>query len=267
MGEAHWTQSLFVDNAALFLPFLERLKERAEAEAVIISETLSDLGVAQGGKVLDVACGVGRHALPLAKRGYSVLGCDISELYVGIASREAAGTGTNARFVVADVRDLRRAVASEGPFDAFLNMFTSFGYYGETEDLRLLQDLHAMASPDAVLILEAMNRDFLLAHFEPESMEEAANIQLHQRRRLDPQTSWMEANWRFCEKRPLARKLRLELEVRHRVYGFNDLSDLLAQAGWADARGFSVGKGSEAPVRLTPDSLRMWVVARAGRNR
>ena len=77
----------------------------------------------------------------------------------------------------------------------------------------------------------------------------------------------MEANWRFCEKRPLARKLRLELEVRHRVYGFNDLSDLLTQAGWADARGFSVGKGSEAPVRLTPDSLRMWVVARAGRNR
>ena len=120
MGEAHWTQSLFVDNAALFLPFLERLKERAEAEAVIISETLSDLGVAQGGKVLDVACGVGRHALPLAKRGYSVLGCDISELYVGIASREAAGTGINARFVVADVRDLRRAVASEGPFRRLL---------------------------------------------------------------------------------------------------------------------------------------------------
>ena len=59
----------------------------------------------------------------------------------------------------------------EDPFDAVVNMFTSHGYYGYDDDLRFFQALHGLAAPDAVLVIETLNRDFILRNFIPIGIE------------------------------------------------------------------------------------------------
>jgi 2-polyprenyl-3-methyl-5-hydroxy-6-metoxy-1,4-benzoquinol methylase len=58
-------------------------------------------------KILDVGCGTGRHAVELAKRGYEVVGLDLSETLLGKARAKAAEAGVRIDFIRADARDLR----------------------------------------------------------------------------------------------------------------------------------------------------------------
>ena len=98
----HWTRKLFVENARLYLPFLEHGKERADGEVDALTRLFAEFGVPDGGRVLDLACGVGRHSVPLAKRGYEVTGVDISPLFIEKAREYAASEGVDARFEVGE---------------------------------------------------------------------------------------------------------------------------------------------------------------------
>lgn len=68
------------------------------------------LGAHGDERVLDLACGTGRHSLELARRGFSVVGVDISAELLEIAEREAEmqanGQPVDASFIQADLRDL-----------------------------------------------------------------------------------------------------------------------------------------------------------------
>ena len=88
-GQKHWTELLFVERPELFLPFLELAEERAPDETRALAELFGRFGVPPEGRVLDVACGIGRHAIPMARRGYRVTGIDLSPPYVEMARRRA----------------------------------------------------------------------------------------------------------------------------------------------------------------------------------
>jgi 2-polyprenyl-3-methyl-5-hydroxy-6-metoxy-1,4-benzoquinol methylase len=65
-------------------------------------------------KILDVGCGTGRHAIELAKRGYSITGIDLSESQIQRAKEKAENVGLKIDFIVADARNL----TFENEFDA-----------------------------------------------------------------------------------------------------------------------------------------------------
>ena len=157
MSETHWTERLFVENAELYLPFLEQARDRAEGEVSALANLLDRSGVPAGARVLDVASGIGRHAVPLAQRGYRVTGIDISPLFVRKAIEYASRAAVEARFVVGDLRDVVTLMAEEAPFDVVLNMFTSHGYYGYDEDLEMFRRLRGLASADGVLVVMTAN--------------------------------------------------------------------------------------------------------------
>lgn len=69
-------------------------------------------------RILDLACGFGRHSLELARRGFSVTGVDITPEYVSFAYALARQDGLNANFICADVRE----VNFHSEFDVVLNM-------------------------------------------------------------------------------------------------------------------------------------------------
>lgn len=71
-----------------------------------------------GERVLDLACGFGRHALELARRGFSVTGVDITPDYIRFAKEQAEKEGLAADFLCADIRELR----FYQEFDAVLSM-------------------------------------------------------------------------------------------------------------------------------------------------
>src|SRR5688572_20947106 len=98
----------------------------AEAETQALAAARLS-GCPEGGELLDVPCGFGRHCVPLARAGYRVTGVDRSGALLEEARRRAGGERWP-KFVQADYRVLPLKDAS---VDAALNLFTSLGYLGD----------------------------------------------------------------------------------------------------------------------------------------
>ncbi len=110
-------------------------------------------GLARGARVLDVPCGTGRHLPLLGRRELAVWGVELSLDYLRQA-RAAAGPAI--RLLRGDMRFLPFPDAS---FEAVFMLFTSFGYFGDEENLELLRELARVLRPDGALVIEVINRD------------------------------------------------------------------------------------------------------------
>ncbi len=263
-GTSHWTHKLFVENAELYLPFLKQGKERALQEAIVLSQLLEEQGVPPNAKLLDVACGIGRHAVLMAQRGYQVSGLDISPRFVENAHEYASEQGGEADFQCGDVLQVASQLGNTAPFDAIVNMFTSHSYYGWDGDLTTFRQLHELSSYSAVLVILTSNRDAIVRKFTPEAMDKAGDIRILQLRTLDLETSTMHNDWEFFEGQNESLKLSLSIHMEHRIYSLHDMKRLLEEAGWTyvKAMGQSDDEASGL-IPLTIDSNVMWVVARA----
>lgn len=102
--------------------------ERTDSE---VDRALNILRPEGGERILDLACGSGRHSLELARRGFAVVGADISPDLIAIARADAAGEGVEATFVEADLRELDFAAE----FDIVLNLNDgAIGYFESDEE-------------------------------------------------------------------------------------------------------------------------------------
>jgi ubiquinone/menaquinone biosynthesis C-methylase UbiE len=115
-------------------------------------------GCPDGGDLLDVPCGFGRHSIPLARAGYRVVGTDRSQTLLDEARRRSGGERWP-KLVQADYRKLPFADAS---FDAALNLYTSIGFLGDEEDTKALAEIRRVLRPGARLVIEIMHRDRLV---------------------------------------------------------------------------------------------------------
>ncbi len=116
------------------------------------------LSIPEGSRVLDVGCGLGVQAVELASRGYHVVGLDISQTMVARAYDEAEDRGLKVDFIRGDMRD----ASFKEPFDALLCWGTTFGYFSEEENELALRQFHQMLKPKGMLLLEIVNRDFMI---------------------------------------------------------------------------------------------------------
>lgn len=114
--------------------------------------------VPTGSRVLDVGSGLGVQSVEMASRGYHMVGLDISPTMVSRAYDEAEDRGLRIDFVRGDMRD----VTFEEPFDALLCWGTTFGYFSEEENELALRQFHQLLKPDGTLLLEIVNRDFII---------------------------------------------------------------------------------------------------------
>lgn len=113
---------------------------------------VSDLAEVREGKLLDVACGTGRHALAFAELGYDVTAADINEELLAVG-REAAGD--RVRFVQGDMCDLH---VDGGPFELVTCLFDSIGY--PQEDDRIVSALRSLGrhtAPGGRIVLEFLH--------------------------------------------------------------------------------------------------------------
>jgi 2-polyprenyl-3-methyl-5-hydroxy-6-metoxy-1,4-benzoquinol methylase len=106
-------------------------------------------------RILDICCGPGRHANPLARLGYEVLGIDNNAAQIARAKADPPATAT---FHTHDIRDLR-SLGEE--FDGVINMWASFGYFDDATNQRILGDIAAMLRPGGRVILDVYNRDHM----------------------------------------------------------------------------------------------------------
>jgi SAM-dependent methyltransferase len=170
--------------------YLEVYAHRDDASAgAEASFALRALGVGPGARVLDLACGAGRHARSLAAQGARVTGADLSPELLSEAARRGGGP----MFARADMR----ALPFRAAFDAVCLFFTSFGYFEERgEDERVLAEAARVLRDGGGLLLDLPARSRVIADLVPESEEAREGFRVVQRR-------WMTGDG-----------LRVEKEVR-----------------------------------------------------
>ena len=124
------------------------------------AELWSLLDLKPGCRLLDAPCGWGRLSRPLALLGAIVLGVDQSETLLTAAE---AQRGELPREQLRYLRhDLRQSMPETG-FDAACNLFTSFGYGTEEEDVALFRTLREALRPGGRVVVETNHRDSLSA--------------------------------------------------------------------------------------------------------
>lgn len=133
----------------------------AEASAKQAAELWSMLDLTPGCRLLDAPCGSGRLSIPLASSGAIVLGVDQSETLLSVAESERGRIPTER--LEFRKHDLRTPLADTG-FDVACNMFTSFGYSTEEDDVAIFRTLRAAVRPGGRVIVETNHRDAMCAY-------------------------------------------------------------------------------------------------------
>jgi SAM-dependent methyltransferase len=130
---------------------------RAEVDALI---ALMDLP--PGAQILDLPCGVGRHSLEFARRGFRVTAVDRTARYLDAARNQAAREGLSIEFVQSDMRVFERPHS----FDGAINLFTSFGYFeDESDDLMVARNFASSLKPGAHLVVDFNGKEVLARIF------------------------------------------------------------------------------------------------------
>lgn len=231
-----WWQTFF--DETYFAVGLRRIDRRKTlADARFLHDVLS---LKKGSKILDVCCGVGRHALELAKAGYDVTGVDLSKEYLELGRKRARKRGLEVKFEQYDMRRL----PYKARFNAVISMWTSFGYFEKEQDnLRTLKRIHRALKRGGKFLIEVINRDWIVANFEAVGWTEIGNGYILEKRDMDTLRSRLNADWTYITKDQTIRK-RLSL----RIYTIHELVDLLGSAGFRVDRLFG-DRTEGAPTR------------------
>jgi SAM-dependent methyltransferase len=112
--------------------------------------------------LLDICCGEGRHAVPLAERGYEVTGLDRDPVALAVAREHADARGVPVRLVGGDMRDLAASVT--GPFDACVCLWQSFGYFDAATNEDILRQMGDLLRPGGRLILDIYHPGYFATH-------------------------------------------------------------------------------------------------------
>jgi len=190
-----------------------------------VEKIVSLLGLRPGARVLDLCCGVGRHSLELARRGFRVTGVDRTQRYLEQASGQADKEGLMVEFVRDDMRTFCRPDA----FDAVINMFTSFSYFEDPEeDRQVVVNVYRSLKSGGAFILETIGKEVLARIFLESDWHEENGILVLQERKVSKNWGWMENRWIM-----LKDNKRTEFKVTHRLYSATELAAVLAGCGFA----------------------------------
>lgn len=251
---------MFLEKPEIFLAVHEAGLEYAASQAERLEEILLKAGIPAGGRLLDAPCGIGRHALHLAERGWRVTGLDLVPAYLERGRNLAAERGVEDRltFREGDVREVGAILAEEDPFDAVLNIFTSLGYWDDATDRAILRQFHDLTARAGALVVETINRDFVVRHFQPTTVEEYGDLVNVEQRRMDFDASRVRSRWTFYRREGEALQKEVDVEVSNRVYSPHELRRLLESAGWRKVKVYS---GWDLKP-LSSDVYRMMAVGR-----
>ncbi len=216
-----WWNDWFDDRYLRFAVGLTN--ERTEREVVGIDELLA---LPSGSRILDVACGHGRHAIPLANRGYNVTGIDVLPWAIDQARHASAGT-KSVDFRVQDMRTLDEREVYDGAI--FIN--TTLGAFEDpSDDLTVLHNIRNALRMGGPLILDCRHRDSIVRQCPPKpDFWEINGAIVRETWTFDPvmairegQISWLEDNQLFSKP-----------PTRSRYYTIPQLRDLVVEVGFA----------------------------------
>lgn len=214
-----WWEDLFNDD---FIRTQSKVTDGDIAREVNFIE--ESLACEEGATLLDLACGTGRHAVELAKRGYQVVGFDLSLAMLARASDEAQDRRQKINFVQGDMREMQ----FEDTFDGIYSWNTSFGFFDEEKNNAVIARVHRALKKGGQFLLDVANRDYIV--------------------RQAPSLAWFEGDGCICmdemqidfitSRMRVKRTLMMddgrskEIEYSIRLYSLHELGKLLHDNGF-----------------------------------
>lgn len=193
-------------------------KDRNYREAQIFMDNLTHyLNLPEKAKVLDLACGKGRHSIYLNQLGFDVIGADLSENSIAEASKNSNET---LHFKVHDMRE-----PFEEKFDAIFNLFTSFGYFENDEDnLTTLKAIKESLSEYGFAVIDFMNVANVIETLVPEEVKTVDGIDFNIKRYIEDGHIFKEIDFE-----DQGRKYHFTEKVK--ALTLKDFEELMAEAG------------------------------------
>lgn len=183
------------------------------------------LGLEPPARVLDLACGYGRHAVLLAGLGFEVTGFDLSADLLAEAELRAQGAGVQLRLMEGDMRKLPFV----REFDAVVNLFTSFGFFEDERDSRrVVEGIHAALDEGGRVLMDVINRDAVLRDFQPRMWREANGGYVLSEIEYDPLRSRLHGKQVHVIVGGQVRESALSV----RLYAAHELTALIESAGF-----------------------------------
>ena len=212
--------------------------EERFTEAVEQVDKLLELTGPNGKSVLDLCCGPGRCAIPLAQRGFAVTGVDRTKYLLNKARAKARAAKVKIEWVQKDMRDFVRPEA----FDLVLRMFTSFGYFDDkSEDIAVLENMLASLRPGGTCLIDVMGKERMAAILQPAACDVLPDgSKVVQRHEIFDDWTRTRDEWILIRKGK-AKSFQFNLTI----YSGQELRDRLERVGFAQVKLYGNLDGDE----------------------
>lgn len=232
---ANWFQTFFEGVAVeLWSEFVKHLPTAAEVDYLE-----RQLKVQPGASILDVPCGAGRHSVEFARRGYNVVGVDLSRDSIEAARSSAKAANVPVDFRLADMRTV------EGPFDGAFCWGNSFGYLPHHESQQFLRNLARSLKPGARFVLQSHAcAESIFPHYGQEDRYQVNDIDFRLNSVYEPEGSVMRTEFSFTRGGKTETRLGWQS-----IYTSGELCRMLEEAGFKpidlhkeiDGQAFEIG--------------------------
>ncbi len=243
-----WFRRFFREEYLLFDDHPDTAKEVA-----FIVETL---GLKPNMRVLDLCCGYGRHTIPMASQGLDLVGFDLSPALLKEAQKSLPGLKNADGAIPSLVRGDMRHLPFEGCCDAVISMFTSIGYFDETENFHVLGEIRGSLKLGGAVLIQTVNRDAIVRHFRPTQVYRPDGMIVIEERMFDPVSARSTVDVTVIKD---GTETRLHHDIR--LYTFTELDMLLSASGlavdgvWGDFEGGAFSWNSASMIVLAKKSF------------
>ena len=216
--EQWWRTFFGEDYVLLYGAELSPSRSAMQVECVVRA-----LGLRPGERVLDLCCGFGRHLRWLRERGMRAVGVDASAVQLRLARGPRASPGA-LRLVRGDVRMLPLGAS----FDAALCMYTSMGYFSDTDNQRHMREVARVLRPEGRLLIDNQNPAQIVSRLQPDrrTVDAASALTIVEQFEYDPTARRVRSR-----KEVSTPEGRREYCFALREYGVDELAALLGQCG------------------------------------
>ena len=229
----HWYEDENFWSASYQILFPEESFKQASEQ---VDDLISLLKPEPYSCVLDLCCGVGRHSLELAQRGFKVTGVDLTERYLNEAKKKAKEKMLKIDFVHDDMRKFVRPDS----FDFVINMFTSFGYFEKLEDdKKVAKNIYKSLKKDGEFLIDMTGKEILSRIFRERDWYEIEGTLVLEERKLKEYWSGIETRWIMFKD-----DKKKEVKFSLRLYSAVELINLLKECGFSGVEVYGDLKGA-----------------------
>jgi len=240
--------------------YLEVYPHRGDEEASLQIPAVRELlGAHPPGPLLDLCCGTARHAVLLARDGFRVVGLDLSEALLEKARARLRVAAPAPPPGITLVRGDMRSLPFRGDsFRWIVNLFTSFGYFDEDDNLRALQEAGRVLTPDGRMLIDTLNPDRAVLSLQPRTVRQEGDLVIVEERSLDRERGRIDKTVAISGRTRSGSAIRRTFRESVALYPMPRMVSLLRDAGL----GVVQAAGGFDGCSYTRDSERMILVTR-----